>query len=164
MDTVRGSVRIIATLPQSPATAAPSKREPDKKGDYTMSEILTKARELGQAIVDSEEYKNLKAAEEKQEKSEEAMALLVEYNNVRKRLAEEINASEVSDERMSEIREELEKCYEKVMSNPDISEYYEAQRRFESIVSQMNSILTYFMTGEISGGCSGNCSGCSSCG
>lgn len=130
-----------------------------------MSEILAKARELGQAIVDSEEYKNLKALEEKQENDEEAMAALVEYNNVRKRLAEEINASEVNDERMAEIREELEKSYEKVMSNPTISEYYEAQNKFQAIVGQMNSILTYYMTGEISGGgCSGNCSGCSSCG
>ncbi|MBQ3111232.1 MAG: YlbF family regulator [Clostridia bacterium] len=129
-----------------------------------MSEILTKARELGQAIVDSEEYKNLKAAEEKQDKDEESMALLVEYNNVRKALAEEINAAEVSDERMAEIRSQLEESYEKVMSHPTISEYYEAQQKFESVVQQMNSILTYFMTGQISGGCSGNCSGCSSCG
>lgn len=129
-----------------------------------MSEILTKARELGQAIVDSEEYKALKAAEEAQEKDEEAIALLVEYNNVRKALAEEINGGEVSDERMAEIRTKLEECYEKVMSHSTISEYYEAQKKFEAIVGQMNSILTYFMTGEISGGCSGNCSGCSSCG
>ena len=129
-----------------------------------MSEILTKARELGQAIVDSEEYKNLKAAEEKQDKDEEAMALLVEYNNVRKALAEEINNAEVSDERMAEIRSQLEESYEKVMSHPTISEYYEAQQKFESVVQQMNAILTYFMTGQISGGCSGNCSGCSSCG
>ncbi|MBR5535996.1 MAG: YlbF family regulator [Clostridia bacterium] len=129
-----------------------------------MSEILTKARELGQAIVDSEEYKALKAAEEKQEKDEEAIALLVEYNNVRKALAEEIQSGEVSDERMAEIRSELEECYEKVMSNSVISEYHAAQQKFEAVVGQMNSILTYFMTGEISGGCSGNCSGCSSCG
>ncbi|MBQ6795566.1 MAG: YlbF family regulator [Clostridia bacterium] len=129
-----------------------------------MSEILTKARELGQAIVDSDEYKTLKKAEEAQEKDEEAMALLVEYNNVRKALAEEINSGEVSDERMAEIRTKLEESYEKVMSHPTISGYYEAQKKFEAIVGQMNSILTYFMTGEISGGCSGNCSGCSSCG
>lgn len=129
-----------------------------------MSEILTKARELGQAIVDSEEYKNLKALEEKQENDEEAMALLVEYNNVRKALAEEINGGEVNDERMAQIRLELEECYEKVMSHPTISAYNEAQQKFGAVVQQMNSILTYFMTGEISGGCSGNCSGCSSCG
>ncbi len=152
------------TLPQSShGLTAPSEKEPDRKGDYIMSEILTKARELGQAIVDSEEYKALKAAEEAQEKDEAAMALLIEYNDVRKALAEEINSSEVSDERMAEIRAKLEETYEKVMSHPTISEYYAAQQRFETIVSQMNSILTYFMTGEISGGCSGNCGGCSGC-
>lgn len=128
-----------------------------------MSEILTKARELGQAIVDSEEFKKLKELEEKQEKDEEAMALLVEYNNVRKALAEEIQSG-VNDERMNDIRTELETVYEKVMSNQTISEYQKAQQEFDAIVGQMNSILTYFVTGEISGGCSGNCSGCSSCG
>lgn len=128
-----------------------------------MSEILTKARELGQAIVDSEEFKRLKELEEKQEKDEEAMGLLIEYNNVRKALAEEIQKG-VSDERMDAIRKELEEVYERVMTNETISKYQEAQRSFDSIVGQMNSILTYFITGEISGGCSGNCSGCSSCG
>lgn len=128
-----------------------------------MSEILTKARELGQAIVDSEEFKRLKELEEKQEKDEEAMGLLIEYNNVRKALAEEIQKG-VSDERMDAIRKELEEVYERVMTNETISQYQEAQRSFDSIVGQMNSILTYFITGEISGGCSGNCSGCSSCG
>ncbi|MGM9551282.1 MAG: YlbF family regulator [Clostridia bacterium] len=129
-----------------------------------MSEILTKARELGQAIVDSDEYKALKEAEEKQENSNEAMDILKAYNEERKALAEEIGKGDVSDERMAEIRKQLEESYEKVMSQPEIAAYYEAQSKFEAIVQQMNSILTYFMTGEISTGCSGNCSGCSSCG
>lgn len=128
-----------------------------------MSEILTKARELGQTIVDSEEYKHLKECEERQEKDEEAIALLMEYNNVRKALAEEIQGG-VDDERMAKIREELTALYEKVMGNAVIAEYAEAQKNFDAVISQMNSILTYFITGELSAGCSGNCSGCSSCG
>lgn len=129
-----------------------------------MSEILTKARELGETIVNSEEFKALKAAEEKQENSKEAMDVLIAYNEERKALAEEVGKGDVSDERMAEIRAQLEKSYEKVMSQPEIAEYYEAQRKFEAIAQQMNAILTYYMTGEINGGCSGNCSGCSSCG
>lgn len=129
-----------------------------------MSEILTKARELGQAIVDSEEFKALKAAEEAQEKDADAMELLLKYNTDRKALAEEISTGNVSEERMAEIREQLEESFEKVMSNPTIAAYSEAQQKFDAIVQQMNAILTYFITGEISGGCSGNCSGCSSCG
>lgn len=129
-----------------------------------MSEILTKARELGQAIVDSEEFKALKAAEEMQEKDAEAMELLRAYNEERKALAEEITNGDVSDERMAEIRKTLEQSFERVMSNPTIAAYSEAQQKFDAIAQQMNAILTYFMTGEISGGCAGNCSGCSSCG
>lgn len=129
-----------------------------------VSEILTKARELGQAIVDSEEFKALKAAEENQEKDVEAMELLQKYNADRRALAEEISAGNVSDERMAEIREQLEKSFEEVMSNPTVAAYSQAQQAFDAIVQQMNAILTYFITGEISGGCSGNCSGCSSCG
>lgn len=128
------------------------------------NEILTKAKELGEAIVGSEEFKALKEAEEKQENNPEAMELLLEYNRIRKALAEEIGSGDVNDERMAEIRAQLEESHEKVMSNEIIAAYYEAQQKFEAIANQMNAILTYYMTGEISAGCSGNCAGCSSCG
>lgn len=129
-----------------------------------MSEILTKARELGQAIVDSEEFKALKTAEENQEKDVEAMELLKKYNEERKALAEEVGNGNVSEERLAEIRTQLSELFETVMSHPTIAAYSEAQQKFDSVVQQMNAILTYFITGEISTGCSGNCSGCSSCG
>ncbi len=124
-----------------------------------MNNILTKARELGEAIVESEEFKTLKAAEEAQENDEGAMALLKSYNDERKALAEEISKG-VPEERMAEIRKILEDRFEEVMSNPVIAEYSEAQQTFESIVSQMNAILTYYLTGEISASCGGNCAGC----
>lgn len=126
-----------------------------------MNEILTKARELGEAIVESEEFKALKAAEEAQEGDSGAMELLKRYNDERRTLAEEITKGNVSEERMAEIRKMLEERYEEVMSNPVISAYREAQERFKAIADQMNAILTYYMTGEISVSCRGNCASCS---
>ncbi len=125
-----------------------------------MNDILTKARELGEAIVQSEEFKALRDAEELQENDSEAMAILKAYNDERKALAEEITAGNVPEERMSEIRARLEELHESVTANATIAAYTEAQKRFEGIVSQMNAILTYYMTGQLSVGCSGNCSGC----
>lgn len=125
------------------------------------NEILEKARALGEAIAASEEFKTLKEAEEAQENDEGAMALLKSYNEERKALAEEIAGGKVSDERMAEIRKTLEDRFEEVMGNPVIARYSEAQQTFESIVSQMNAILTYYITGEISASCGGNCAGCS---
>ncbi len=126
-------------------------------------EIFDKARELGEAIVNSNEYKTMKLAEAKQEQDEEAMKLLQEYSELRKSLGEEINKGDVGKERMEEIRAALEEAYEKVTNNDVIVEYINAQRAFQAIIDQMNAILSYHITGQLPGGCSGSCSTCGGC-
>ena len=125
-----------------------------------MAEIFEKARELGEAIIESKEYKELKEAELRQEQDEEALTLLKEYSDVRSRLAQEIQKGDVDDSRIAEIREELEEAYEKMTTNDSITAYINAQRTFQAIIEQMNNILSFHITGKIPGGCSGNCSSC----
>ena len=125
-----------------------------------MAEIFEKARELGQAIIESKEYKELKACELAQENDEVALTLLKEYSEVRSNLASEIQKGDVSEERIAEIREELEEAYSKMTTNDTITAYINAQRTFQSIIDQMNSIISFHITGKMPGGCSGNCSSC----
>ena len=115
-------------------------------------------------FIESKEYKELKAAELKQENDEEALALLKEYSDVRTRLGAEIQKGDVSEERIAEIREELEEAYSKMTTNDTITAYINAQRTFQAVIDQMNNILSFHITGKIPGGCSGNCSSCNSCG
>ncbi len=126
-------------------------------------EIFDKARELGEAIVESSEYKTLKLAEAKQEQDDEAMKLLQEYSAIRRDLAEEINKGDVSEERLGEIREKVEEAYEKVTTNDTIVEYLNAKNAFQAIIDQMNTIISFHITGKLPGGCSGSCEGCSGC-
>lgn len=128
-----------------------------------MAEIFEKARELGEAIIESKEYKELKAAELAQENDEEAMKLLKEYNDVRAHLAEEIQKGDVSEERVAAIREELEEAYQKITTNDLITAYINAQRTFQAVIDQMNNILSFHITGQLPGGCSGSCSTCGGC-
>ncbi len=128
-----------------------------------MNEIMEKARELGEAIIESEEYKALKKAELEQEQDEEAMALLKEYSELRTSLAMEIQKGDVSEDEMASIREKLEDAYEKVTTNDHITAYINAQRDFQTVLDQMNQIITFHITGENPGGCSGNCSSCGGC-
>lgn len=128
-----------------------------------MAEIFEKARELGEAIIESKEYKEVKEAELRQEQDEEALALLKEYSDVRSRLAAEIQKGDVDDSRIAEIREELEQAYEKMTTNDSITAYINAQRTFQAIIEQMNNILSFHITGKMPGGCSGNCSSCNEC-
>ena len=128
-----------------------------------MTEIFEKARELGEAIMESEEFKELKKAETEQENDEEALRLLKEYNDVRKKLADEVRNGSVSEEQMSKIREELEEAYSKITTNDHITAYINAQRKFQSVIDQMNSIISFHITGKIPGGCSGSCESCGGC-
>ena len=125
-----------------------------------MAEIFEKARELGEAIIDSNEYKELRRTEMEQENDEEAMRLLKEYSDVRTRLAEEIQKGEPSEERMAQIREELEEAYSNMTTNDRITAYINAQRTFQAIIDQMNNIISFHITGKMPGGCSGSCSSC----
>ncbi len=125
-----------------------------------MAEIFEKARELGEAIIESAEYKELKKAELEQEEDAEAMALLKEYSELRTSLAQEIQKGDVSEEEMASIRERLEEAYEKVTTNDHITAYINAQKTFQAIIDQMNNIISFHITGKMPGGCSGNCSSC----
>ena len=128
-----------------------------------MAEIFEKARELGEAIMESEAFKNLKEAEQNQENDPEALKLLADYSEVRSRLADEINKGEIGEERMAQIRDELEESYQKMTTNDNITAYINAQRTFQAIIDQMNSIISYHITGQLPGGCSGSCSTCGGC-
>ncbi len=128
-----------------------------------MAEIFEKARELGEAIIESAEYKELKKAELEQEEDAEAMALLKEYSELRTSLAQEIQKGDVSEEEMASIRERLEEAYEKVTTNDHITAYINAQRTFQAIIDQMNNIISFHITGKMPGSCSGDCSSCGSC-
>ena len=128
-----------------------------------MAEIFEKARELGEAILESNEYKEFKAAELAQENDEEALKLLKEYSDVRSRLAAEIQKGDVSEERIAEIRDELEEAYTKMTTNDTITAFINAQRTFQAVIEQMNNILSFHITGKMPGGCSGNCASCNEC-
>ena len=125
-----------------------------------MSDIFEKARQLGEAIIESDEYKELKKAELEQEQDEEALALLREYSTVRSNLAAEIQKDGVSEETIAAIREQLEEAYEKMTTNDRITAYINAQRTFQAVIEQMNNILSFHITGKMPGGCSGSCSSC----
>ena len=128
-----------------------------------MAEIFEKARELGEAIIESKEYKELKKAEMEQENDPEAMKLLADYSALRSKLAEEIQKGEVAEDRMAEIRQALEDAYEKVTENDHIVAYIISQRIFQSIIDQMNNIISFHITGKMPGSCSGSCDSCGGC-
>ena len=128
-----------------------------------MEEILQKAKELGVMIADSREFINMKAAEEKQLSDPEAQKLMMEYAQTRDELSKRASKDGITKEDFEEIKFESQKAFEKICENENIKAYLEANRKFSSLIEQVNSIIGYFVKGGEESGCSGNCSSCGGC-
>lgn len=102
-----------------------------------MANVLDKARELGMAILDSEEYTALKESE-----------VAIHEDTESYRLFRDMDKSE--KDRMEALKDEKVACY------------IECQGRYNSLMKDINTIISYY-TGYIAekGDC-GSCSGCGS--
>lgn len=129
-----------------------------------MADIMEKAKELGIMIVESDEFKALKQAEANQLDDKDAVELMMEYHNKREELTKKASDENITKEDFEKIQEEAKAAFEKIMGNKNIAAYVDAQQGFTNLMNQINSILSYYVSGkESDGGCSGSCSSCSGC-
>lgn len=128
-------------------------------------DIMEMAKELGKAMAESAQMVKLRAAEEAQAKDEDAQKLIGEYNLVRMQLSQKANQENITQEEFTAIKEELDAEFKKLTANASINAYITAKKDFDSILSQVNNIMSFYIDGEQkSGGCSSDgCSGCSGC-
>jgi cell fate (sporulation/competence/biofilm development) regulator YlbF (YheA/YmcA/DUF963 family) len=117
------------------------------------AEVIKKASELAQAIAQSEELANLRAAEVKLQMNEEAMELLYEVQ----RLQQMAQMSQTP-----EAMQKLEEAFKKFSENEIAKEYLEASQRFNQMIETVNHLLQEAIEGPKSHG--HGCSGCSGCG
>jgi len=107
--------------------------------------VIEKAKELGQELVESEEYKELKKKESALYDDEEATSLLEEYENTNKQLQmARANGQEVSEKQ----QKELQSIQMKMEQNPAIKSYIESQKKFNEVMNSVNKIINGYITGE----------------
>ncbi|MBQ2285633.1 MAG: YlbF family regulator, partial [Clostridia bacterium] len=70
--------------------------------------VFEKAHELGAMIAESAEFKKVNEAREAQSADNDAALVLMNYNRKRDQLIKEASDPEISNERMQEIRNEME--------------------------------------------------------
>ena len=127
-------------------------------------DVSTKAKELGEAIQATEEFKNLSIADANYQNSEEAQKLTEDYNSIRGELVKKAQAEDVSPQEMMEIRQTLGLEFAKLEQNAVIKAYIEAKKDFDGIMAEVDGIIKFYVTGEEPGGCGeGGCNSCSGC-
>ncbi|RCX10357.1 cell fate (sporulation/competence/biofilm development) regulator YlbF (YheA/YmcA/DUF963 family) [Anaerobacterium chartisolvens] len=124
-------------------------------------DIIEKARELGLMIADSEQMSRLTRAEESMETDERARALMRDYKLLQTEAARALREDGVKPSAKG-INERLEEKQREINSYGITKNYIEAKNEFDRLMSTINSVMIYAITGEepcSTGGC-GSCGGC----
>lgn len=126
-----------------------------------MREVMQKAQELAEAIVESSIYQRMHAAELQVNKDEEAVRAVSEFVEKRQAVETVLAQSDMDHELLARAGEEMEEAEKRLNEVPLVKEMQEARREFTQMMENVNRILRLVVTGETDDGCSGDCSGCS---
>lgn len=137
-----------------------------------MNAVFEKTRELAAAIMQSEEFITMKAAEERAMKNADAAAAMAEYLEKRHEIEALLESKHPAPERLRELSEEIDLAQQKMKMVPDVVAMSEARENFTELINQVNKVLRFMITGETGetdeepeeGGCTGSCATCSGCG
>ncbi len=106
--------------------------------------VYDKAYELAEALRQSQEVIDLKAAWAAVEAQQEAKQLLAELRSRQEAVQQRIMAGEEPSEQ--ELNQ-MEERYESVSQNPLIEQLFEAERRFAVIFDDVNKIMNDALKG-----------------
>ena len=130
------------------------------------------ARELGRAIQNDERYKGYIAAKEANDKDDSLQQLIGEFNLKREnlRLQMEKPENEQDGEKLEKLNKELQQCYEKVMSNPNMANFAVMKGALDQLLQEVQGIITLCCEGEDPDTCqprpavcTSDCSTCGGC-
>ena len=130
-----------------------------------MDMVFQKTRELGQALLESEVYLNMKAAEDRAMANADAAALMGRFLEKRGELHELMQSDDPDPGAMRRLSEEMDDLQQQLQMVDDINALNEARNEFNGLINQINQVLQFIVTGrmEVPEGCTGSCDSCPGC-
>lgn len=128
-----------------------------------MDQVFLKTRELGQALVESETYKTMKEAEDRAMHNVEAAETMGRYLEIRSTLQEMLSQQEPDSIAMKALSDEMDSLHDKLQNIEDIVRLTSAREEFNALITQVNQVLQFIVTGKMDepeGGCTGSCASC----
>lgn len=126
-----------------------------------MADLIERAKELGEFVKESEEFKTLLAAKEAFEADEEAKNIIIEYNDFQKKMYEKMREEHPSQEELAKFKEKGEEIRVRIEENTVTSDLLAAQKVFTNLLNSVYETIQSTVTGRK--GCSGSCGSCGGC-
>lgn len=133
-------------------------------------DIIEMTRELGKALQNDDRFIAYSLAKQANDNDAELNKLIEEFEKMRSDLNTELCKEDKDTDRIKELDEGIKSRYKKIMENRNMIVFTGAQNALESLVNNMNQIITMCANGEDpdtcqpSTGCTGSCSTCGGCG
>jgi len=132
-----------------------------------MNQVFLKTRELGDAIMQSEEYKAMKEAEDRAMGNAEAAAAMGQYMEARQKIEALLEKDNPDAEELKKLSAEMDVTQQRLSLIDDVQALTEARERFSNLIEQVNQVLKFIITGQMTepkSGCGGSCGSCGGCG
>ena len=134
-----------------------------------MDNIIAQTRELGKLIQQDARYKAYVAAREKNDNDPELQKMISEFNDLRVELAGEMSKDDKDAEKLTQLDDDIKNLYGSIMGSELMMEFEAAKAEMDSMLSQINTVITQCANGEdpdtcpVTTGCTGSCESCAGC-
>lgn len=130
-----------------------------------MSTVTECAKALGEAIVASEEYKNMQITENAAMSDPAVAEAMGRYLELKNRVDAVMSQADADPEEISRYGREMDELQQQLNAMPAVDAMTTSRQKFSELMNQVNRVLEFIITGEMAqeGGCTGNCSTCGGC-
>ena len=128
--------------------------------------ILDKARELGLALSESQEFLRMQGAREIMDGNDAVTSALAEYKEKQDQLVDLLSGEDPDRLLVASLSRDVETLQEQLLENPVFAETMAAQNAFQLLMNQVNGEIAACIGGQTGsrGGCGGSsCEGCKGC-
>lgn len=126
-----------------------------------MNNVMHKAQELAEAIVESSVYQRMHESELKFNKDEEAVKAVSDFVEKRQAVENILASNNMDHEELVKAGQAMEEAEKFLNEIPLVKEMQQARQEFTQMMENVNRILRLVITGETEDECDGNCGGCS---
>ena len=134
-----------------------------------MDKVIEMTRELGKLIQQDARYKAYVAAREKNDNDPELQKMISEFNDLRVELAGEMSKDDKDAEKLTQLDDDIKNLYGSIMGSELMMEFETAKAAMDTMLSQINTVITQCANGEdpdtcpVTTGCTGSCESCAGC-
>ncbi len=134
-----------------------------------MDKVIEMTRELGKLIQQDPRYKAYVAAREKNDNDPDLQKMITEFNDLRVELAGEMAKDDKDAEKLTQLDDDIKNLYGSIMGSELMMEFEAAKAEMDSMLSQINTVITQCANGEdpetcpVTTGCTGSCESCAGC-